>query len=165
MLGAEDGGVIKTKACETKDIVPCCVRLLRSHEGAMGSTASHMIVAGEVLLEYVELCSSCPRVADDVSLVRMVTLVKRFVRLYKLAEFPEKPKLHLFIHLVQRTRYNGNADHYATFADEGLNAVVAEIARHAHRMVWTKRVYAWFDQSENDRIWSLKRQGKRLRRV
>ena len=64
---------------------------------------------------------------------------------------PEKPKLHSFRHLVSRALVQGNPDYYATRADESINAVIANIARAAHRSVWEARCMEYFERGSSTR--------------
>ena len=69
----------------------------------------------------------------------------RLFRLWKDAGLPCRPKLHHIMHLVQRSELQGNPAYYATWEDEGLNKVLGQLGRAAHRSVWEVRILAHFD--------------------
>ena len=73
---------------------------------------------------------------------------KRYDVLARVCEVPQKPKLHMFMHLAGKARTDGNPTHLACFLDESLNGVLARVCRAAYRSVWHERVFANFAQTE-----------------
>ena len=70
----------------------------------------------------------------------MLDHIKRFIAMCLRGGVAPKPKLHLFLELGVRAFAEGHPSAYATWRDEGMNRVLAEIGRCSHRMVWYVRV-------------------------
>eukprot|EP00969_Alexandrium_andersonii_P263338 11639422-Alexandrium_andersonii.AAC.1 len=67
----------------------------------------------------------------------MYACVKRFAgAVARIDSFPQRYKGHALLHMVECTEWHGNPNFYATFVDEGLNAVLSAMAASAHRSVW-----------------------------
>ena len=54
---------------------------------------------------------------------------------------PQKPKHHMFVHLLFRAATNGNPAAYSTFVDESDNRKLAAVCRAAHVAVWEVRIF------------------------
>lgn len=60
------------------------------------------------------------------------------------AGVPERPKVHLMMHIPLRAAQEGSPALHATWADETLNRRLASCGLSAHRLVWGVRVLAHF---------------------
>lgn len=138
---------LKTKAAETKGLVPFTLDLLKTYRHQFAEpTINDLISAGEALNKYFELLASSPRRVPLNILQEMYDTVKMHLTMCKRAGVPMKPKHHLLLHLVERTAKNGNPGYYSTFADEGINRLLKKVGQAAHRSVWEARVLLHFGQ-------------------
>ena len=55
------------------------------------------------------------------------------------------PKHHLFKHLCREVPYKGNPARTATWLDEGINGLLADIASSNHRQTMERKTYQKFD--------------------
>ena len=58
----------------------------------------------------------------------------------------ELPKRHLLVHLLKRADWFGNPRLYATWRDEGLNAVLRNACRHVSQSTFEQNVLANMSQ-------------------
>ena len=149
MLGTESKPSLGTKGMETAGLVPFCVCMMVEHGATIGDVARSAQACGEALMQLVSILGSSPRRMSDDDVQKMYDATKR-LRLWHLCEF-KKTKLHFLVHMVQRAARAGNPTYYSTVADEGLNKVLAAIARAAHRSVWELRIFSHFQQAETFR--------------
>lgn len=141
-----------TKAAETKGLLPFALHLLREHRACFEEPEiGYLIGAGAALQAYFDLLDEAPRNVPPQTLQLMYDAVKRHVSLSQKAGVPLKPKHHLLLHLVERTKRHGNPGFYATFADEGMNRVLKKVGQAAHRSVWEARVFLHFGKIEETR--------------
>ena len=98
-------------------------------------------------MEFFDVLSSHGHVVPRSAVQSMYDLCKRYLRMATAAGVSMKPRAHLFMHLVARTAYQGTPSFYATMQDEGINALLAKIARVAHRDVWEARIFEYFERS------------------
>ena len=78
---------------------------------------------------------------------------------------PFKPKLHALGEMAARLLWFGAPKLYATWRDEGLNAVLALVAKRAHRRVWHARVLVEMHIALTTTNEPLERRGARRHRV
>ena len=67
-------------------------------------------------------------------------LAMRHMRLYKRLGGNPTPKHHQFMEMVLNMERLGHSAYYATYADEGLNSVIRDVAAESHRMHWEERI-------------------------
>lgn len=144
---------LSTKAAETKGLVPFVLEQLRQRRASIPEPeVAYMIDAGAALQRYFDLLHQSPRNVPEKNLREMFVTVKRHIELSEKAGVPLKPKHHLMLHLVTRTRRHGNPGYYSTFEDESINRVVKKIGQAAHRSVWEARMFAHFRMAEDARM-------------
>jgi hypothetical protein len=146
MLGGKPGtATLHAKAVETKCLLPFVNLLLSEFRSKLSEPqAGYLVGAGVALQQYIDLCAASPRVVPEAAVQKMFDAVKKHIILAERAGVPMKPKHHLLLHLVARTRRHGNPNFYATFADEGINRIVKKIGEAAHRSVWEVRCLVHF---------------------
>ena len=158
MIGTAGNPTMKTKACETKGLVPFVCYLLSEHQGQLPQPkGADLLAAGNAMVAYFDLLKESGTVVGDRRLQAMYDAVKRYLRFAGPAGVPFKPKAHALAHMVQRTQRQGNPDSYATFRDEGLNAVLKSIGLVAHRSVWEQRVLIYFEKAQSPQASKRKR--------
>jgi hypothetical protein len=145
MLGPRDEPEMKSKGAETKCLIPFCVYLLRQHTEALGSKGRILVKCGEALIGFMDVLKSSPRRMDVESLQRLHDHTLNLILYWDGAGLAFKPKMHLLVHLVHFASWSGNPSYHTTFADEGMNKILADIARSAHRAVFEYRVFAHFN--------------------
>jgi hypothetical protein len=145
MLGPKDAPELKTKGHETKSLMPFVVQLLRKHVGVLGRSGGLLIRCGEAILGLISVMRDSPRRVSVSAQQMMHDHMLNLITFWKAAELNEKPKLHLLCHLIHQAAWSGNPSFHTTFADEGMNKVLADISRSAHRSVFEVRVFAHFD--------------------
>ena len=144
MLGSRSLPACKLKGLETKGAVPFFLSLAKQHSGAIGATSRHLVRAGICLVTFFEIVDRNGTNVVDADYMQLCRVAREYVRVAQLADIRMKPKAHQFLHLVQRCGYIGNPNFYATMWDEGMNAVLAGVARSAHRSVWEARIFESF---------------------
>ena len=143
MLGGDPGSrTLKMKAMETKDMVPFATELARRFPALPG--AGLMLRAGRALDRFIWLSDNGPKrlKASDVQST-MECLVEHVTCMENLA-VELLPKHHLWAHMVRRSLFQGNFTYYATWTDEHLNGVVAQICRCCHSQTFERRVLQKF---------------------
>lgn len=147
MLGTRRSPTLKLKGLETKGFVGFAVHLLRRFKPSLGARGGQLLAAGEALMELFEVLAANGVVLDTPAVQRLHDVAKKYLRMSELAGVRQKPKAHLFAHMVSRCAVQGNPDAYATMPDESFNGIVAKMARSAHRLVWEARVLEYAEQS------------------
>jgi hypothetical protein len=147
MLGGKASSEsLHTKAAETKGLVPFALHLLR--EAKAGTVPKNLIDAGQALQDYFDLLDTSPRIVPPEILQKMYDVVKTHVKLSARVGIKMKPKHHLLLHMVKRTLRHGNPGWYSTFEDEGINRILKQVGKAAHRTVWEVRVFSHFRKAE-----------------
>ena len=147
MLGKNAQRALSFKAMETKQVMPFCAELLHKFAGPLGPLGTQLRSIGAALLEYMSLLRRSQFVVPPATVQTMFDLWNRIYRLWESADLRVKPKLHQTMHMCERSQWQGNPAAYATWVDEGLNKVLANLAKRAHRSVWELRILAYFDES------------------
>ena len=119
--------------------------MLKHVETKLGGCGKALAGAGEALLDMFSVMDDNRTALPDVGVQRIHDSCKRYLRMAKVAGVRARPKAHLLTHLVQRPLQHGSSSKYATMADEGYNAVVASLAKAAHRAVWEVRALEHFE--------------------
>ena len=127
------------------------------HNFAIGDDAAPLIRCGEGILTYIGVLKKSPQRVAPAALQKMYDAMLVFFRFWHLAKLPVKPKLHMLMHMLERTAWSGNPAFHSTFADEGLNKVLAATSRVAHRAVWELRIFAYFERTETERATKARR--------
>ena len=148
MLGNQETYNLNAKAGESHGLLKFVHWLLSKHleeltawSDGCGRQASLLLAAATAALEMenvLGITSRCLTRADCQSLLNSYI---RFLAMYRRAGGVLKPKCHLLVHLIQRSLQKGNARLYSTYKDESFNAVVAKIARSAHRRTWANVIH------------------------
>jgi hypothetical protein len=149
MLGTSAKRKLSAKAMETKCLIPFCLELMTTHVAAIGSVADKYIGIGECFIRLADVLKQEKFVVRPTALQEMYNSTTRLFKLWVLVELHIKPKLHMMMHLVDRTLAQGNPAYYATWVDEGLNKVLASLGRQAHRSVWEARILTYFEHTED----------------
>ena len=116
-----------------------------------------MIRCGEGILTHIGLLKNSPQTVNHADLQNMYGAMLQFFRFWHLAQLPVKPRLHMLMHMLDRTAWSGNPAYHSTFADEGLNKALAATSRAAHRAVWELRIFAYFERTETERAAKARR--------
>ena len=150
MMGTKKYPLLRTKAVETKCLVPFAIELVTKHRARIGEPqATALIRAGHALQNYFDLLHQHPAVVPPPGIQAMHEQALLFRRMADAGGIDPKPKFHQSMHMVHDTITLGNPKTYATFLDESLNKTLAEICAASHRAVWELRVYAYFDVVES----------------
>ena len=89
------------------------------------------LVAGEKLVEYMDICHDNPVALTPLAVQRLVDAFKWHLALMApLGLFV--PKHHLMLHLTHRASFFGNPLGYATWRDEGHNRDLKRVLRNCH---------------------------------
>ena len=140
MLGSRHlQNFIKTKAAETKGLVPFCIQLVLEKGDKIPNIATALHGAGEALQRYIELLDAYPKQPDEEQCQLLFEVGMSHLRLAEEAGVAETPKHHLFTHMLRQTKRNGNPKTYSTFLDESLNRVLAAVSKGAYAAVWELR--------------------------
>ena len=94
----------------------------------------------------MDVLKHSPRRMEVESLQKLHDHLLNLILYWEGAGLAFKPKMHLLVHLVYNASWSGNPSYHTTFADEGMNRVLADIARSAHRAVFEYRIFAHFDK-------------------
>lgn len=158
MLGPRANPQMSTKAAETKSLIPFGVHLLQANLNSMSNAARPLLRVGEALLGMVQTMRTAPRVLPPSDIQRLHDDFNKFVRFWGVSGLAFKPKMHLLMHLIGNASHHGNPGMHTTFHDEGLNRVLAQMGRVAHRRNWELRVLAHFIKYQSlDRARKLQR--------
>jgi len=103
-LGERDALCVRTKAAETRPLLHFCAHLCRRHRAVVDREAPALRPAVVELTRFSEMVRSLPRVLRPLHTQLLHDCLKRYARLSLDAGVPPVPKLHLALHLVQRTR-------------------------------------------------------------
>ena len=150
MLGGHpDKCDMTLKAAETKYMIPFAVGLLDKFKSKFAPVeAAKLIEAGQTLWKLCKLVDESGPVLTPSQLQQMYDAAKRHIVLCAAAGAPLRPKAHLLLHMVARSRRHGNPKLYALWEDESINRNLRQIAEAAHRAVWESRVLACFPRVE-----------------
>ena len=154
MIGTRHRPMLSTKAAETKDAVPFFVDLLRRRpvRGEHARRAGALLRCGEALVRISEIMKAANRVLDPLEVQGLYDSALTLWRMWEPAGLEYKPKMHLLMEMVRQSPFHGNPSRFWTFEDEGLNRLLSQIGRSAHRLVWELRVFAHFEEVEARRI-------------
>lgn len=103
-LGSREQLSIKTKAAETRPLLHFCAWLLARYGHKLSSLADQALGPASLeLARFSELIRTCPDVPPPRRVQELHDAIKRYVVLAARAAVPPTPKLHLALHLVNRT--------------------------------------------------------------
>ena len=100
-LGDRDKCALSTKAAETRPLVLFCAVLTQRHQNAIHHP--DLVVAAGALARFSELIRTCPVLPPPAHLGNLVESLKTYVVTSIRAGVPPTPKLHLALHLVERS--------------------------------------------------------------
>ena len=146
MLGSNTRRALSLKAMETNQILPFCAELLRTFAEPLGSLGAALASIGTSPQGFLALLHQSEFVVPAENIQTMFDQWNRVYRLWTAAGLHVRPKLHLTMHMCERAKWQGNPAAYATWVDEGLNKVMANLARQSHRSVWELRILAYFEE-------------------
>ena len=138
MLGTDAKRELKLKAAETGTLVPWAVDFSTRYRNALLNGAQ-LKAAGETLVEYMSLLKASPLHVPEDTCQTLLDLALRHLTLCKAAHIDMVPKHHNWVHMTLRLRFYGNARTWATFLDESLNLLLANMGARffVHRgAVW-----------------------------
>ena len=143
MLGNQETYNLNAKAGESHGLLRFVHWLLTKHLEELealsddcGRRASLLLASATAALDMETVLGITSRPLTRPNCQSLLNSFIRFMALYRRAGGVLKPKFHLLVHLIQRSLEKGNARLYLTYRDESFNAVVAKIARSAHRRTW-----------------------------
>lgn len=149
MLGSRSSPQLSSKAAETKGLIPFGVHPFETHASEVKGNGRSLLRVGEAMMEIVAVLHEAPRILTASGTQRFHDAFNTMARYWSLAGLGKKPKLHLLMHMVGNSDFHGNPGLHSTFVDEGLNKVLAQIGRSAHRRVWELRVFAHFARAQD----------------
>ena len=149
MLGNQDTYNLNAKAAESHALLRFVRWLLEKHEGEFATLCpvnhsrqcSLLLNAATAALAIEEVLGVASRRLSRVQCQSLFDSYVRFLVLYRRAGGVLKPKMHLVVHMIQRSLKKGNPRLYSTYRDESINGVFAKIARSAHRRTWANVIH------------------------
>jgi hypothetical protein len=159
ILGSKDSRVLKAKAAETGTLLSFAVHLAKTYRTKL-VRADAVVGAGLALEKYLEITRHSSGQLSASQRQGLADACLRFLVLRGPAGIPFKPKMHLYMHLVQQSRRFGNPKDVGTWHDEGLNRALAAVAGAAHAAVWHKRILATFNHEAGPTASQAKKQRK-----
>lgn len=102
-LGPRDSCSLNTKAAETRPLLRFTAELLAEKQACLKPEDGALLPAGQALADFSDALRELPETVTVQQAARPVGLLKRYVSLAAAAKVPATPKLHLAMHLVQRT--------------------------------------------------------------
>ena len=144
MLGSSTDRALSTKAAETATLVEFCAEVVRAHANALGPVGVALAELDDALRGVRDLCKAAGPVLTVAEAQHLIDLAKRAASLREPAGIDFTPKWHIMLHLVCDAYWRGNPRAYATFADEGINGFLAQLAACCHSLTWHKSVLANF---------------------
>ena len=103
VLGDQSSCQTSTKAAETRPLVLFCAEATVRHRTAIPAESAQLVVAAGALARFSELVRGCPTIPPASHLSQMVETLKLYVVSSMRGGVPPTPKLHLALHLVERT--------------------------------------------------------------
>ena len=104
VLGEKDSCNLTTKAAETRPLVLFAAWIAEKKADRLPAEARDLVSAAGALARFSDLVRTCPTVAPARHLSGMVESLKLYVATSMRAGIQPTPKLHLALHLVQRTQ-------------------------------------------------------------
>ena len=152
MLGTQSEPTFAAKAAETHQLVEFVVWLLDSQMHVYEARGGDVELKAKLLRQ----CGSCFIAFDkiisengrDLTHLQQLQLSSLFLTAhtcYDRAGGSLKPKWHMMCHAIERLHLFGNPRFYWTYRDEGMNGVLAKIARSCHRRHWMETVHNKFE--------------------
>ena len=155
MIGEDSDGKFKTKAAESRHLLPFVVRCARLYSPKLKDRCAGeidvdaLIDSGQALIEYMDVLSSNPRQLSTDAIMRLINLTHRHLEMAERAQIQEKAKHHLFLHLTYRIATLGNPRFYSCYHDESINKVLARIAASCYRHTFERRLFSKHAYLEN----------------
>jgi len=151
MLGTANAPQLKAKAAETHNLIEfLCISMKKRLEGykALNEetyfTAQLLCECLAGMVSFNNIISTCDREISHATQLELMSLYLKSYMCFDRAGGQCRPKWHLMIHCILKMTWFGNARYYWTYRDEGLNGVLAKIARSCHRRHWQEAVHTKF---------------------
>ena len=149
MVGTHDAPSCKLKGSETRHFLPFLLLTLQEHSEALRSRDGDcnydaLVQSGQCLLAYMDVLARESRRVSEQGAEELTRLCNMHIELAKQARVDVRPKHHLWRHMTARVPALGNPRMYATFHDESINRMLAEMAFACHRMTFERRLFARF---------------------
>ena len=103
VLGARDACATSTKAAETRPLVLFCAVIAERHRNAIPVESAELPQAAGALARFSELVRTCAVIPEPAHMGHLVETLKLYVATSLRAGVPPIPKLHLTLHLVERS--------------------------------------------------------------
>ena len=148
-LGDQDSMQLKTKAAETRPLVFFCAWLLERHSSLLKGDEEALVPACKALVQFIELMRGSPQRLSTSQRQEMHDCYKRYLLLSSIGGVPQTPKVHLAMHMLDRTRAQGNPRFYATFADESANGTARDLASGLHARTWAVKFHSYWKRLQH----------------
>ena len=153
MIGKAASKAPSFKAAETKHFLGFIQEeLAELAESLPAAECTSLREALRGMVQLVDVMDESPFIPPPAAIQSMHDAYNRFKAHADAAGVRELPKLHQLLHLVDNTARQGNPREYACFEDEGVNLILREIVRSAHRSVWRYRCFEKFERKEPEDV-------------
>ena len=143
VLGTVDNPKLRAQAAESGTLLYFAVDQVAQFAGMLDDSGA-LLHAGRALVRYMDITGSQPFQLSLAAHRDLVDSCVVFLNLREAAGLAYKPKMHLFVHLVQDASGRGNPRLLGNWLDEGLNMHLASVCRAARSAVWSRRIIATF---------------------
>jgi hypothetical protein len=131
---------MKTKAAQTGVLLRLATAFCEEF-GEHIQRGALLAEAGRAMLEYMRIIrNNAFRVPWDQCQLLM-HLCRRHLALMEACGVKFLPKAHQWVHMTSKVRTCGNPRLYSCFLDEGLNLVLALMAKASHRTRWHLSIF------------------------
>ena len=155
MLGTPTARELKTKGAESWGMLLFLVDTIAVNRHKLGPEAPGLLEAGQALIALVGIWDTSGASLPDTAISRCHALWERLMDLTSGIEVVNKPKRHVFCHVISRLADQGNPKLSANWHDEALNKLLKAACRQVSQ--------ATFEGGLLRRMRALLAQRKRLR--
>ena len=144
VIGTAEKPTYTGKAAPSADLVRFCASILERHHADIENGKAYL-GAGLALVQYLDITRSASSRLSRSEAQGLVDAAVRFRNLADICPIKFRPKWHLMLHLVQSALRVGNPRLIsAVWVDEDLNSELSCVSKHAHALVWSRRIIATF---------------------
>ena len=148
MICQHKSGKVKLKGGECSDVLPFIVELIRNHAPRIKASLTDsgaLVEAGETLIAWARAFKGRGRLAAPELCNELGRLCDAHLKAAKKANVKMFPKHHAFKHMSRAVCYKGSPNHYATWLDESLNAILSHIAASIHKNAMERKSFQKFE--------------------
>ena len=143
MLGSPERPVLRAKAAQSGSTLPFAMHMVGRFVDRLDH-GEELLSAGRTLEQYMEIPRSTGLRLSHDDLQRLLDSALALSIVRAAAGISYKPKVHLFVRLVQSAGHLGNPRLLGSWIDEIVNMRLASICRTAHAAFWSQRILATF---------------------